>query len=198
MKIVNIEGANLHIFWTTWGVSMTFSGKIWLMVILKKVTKNQASLSLSLLSLSVSLFSLSVSLCLCLSLSVCPSVCLSLSLSLSLEDTFWEKPQGGSPSLLRVNLNTLRNRECLSPPIVADSPSQNQFDSHRKKHPQIKLQHLQKVWHMGSWYIKSTFHKRFMNWNNIIKKRKVVTGKTLLFMIGSFFALHSDCLNAIY
>ena len=190
MKIVNIEGANLHIFWTTWGVSMTFSGKIWLMVILKKVTKNQASLSLSLLSLCLSLLSL------CLSLSLSQSVCLSV--SLSLEDTFWEKPQGGSPSLLRVNLNTLRNRECLSPPIVADSPSQNQFDSHRKKHPQIKLQHLQKVWHMGSWYIKSTFHKRFMNWNNIIKKRKVVTGKTLLFVIGSFFALHSDCLNAIY
>ena len=40
MKIVNIEGENLPISWTTWGMSMKFSGKTWLMIILK-VTKNK-------------------------------------------------------------------------------------------------------------------------------------------------------------
>ena len=40
MKILNIDEENLHIFWTTWGISMKFSGKIWLMIILK-VTTNQ-------------------------------------------------------------------------------------------------------------------------------------------------------------
>ena len=35
MKIVNTDGENLHIFWTTWGISMKFSGKLWLMIILK-------------------------------------------------------------------------------------------------------------------------------------------------------------------
>ena len=40
MKIVNIAGENLHIFWTTWGISMKFSGKIKFMIILK-FTRNQ-------------------------------------------------------------------------------------------------------------------------------------------------------------
>ena len=40
MKIANIDREILHIFWTTWGISMKFSGKMWLMIILK-VTKNQ-------------------------------------------------------------------------------------------------------------------------------------------------------------
>ena len=40
MKVVNIDGQNLHIFQTTWGISMKFSGKMWV-VILLKVTKNQ-------------------------------------------------------------------------------------------------------------------------------------------------------------
>ena len=40
MKIANIDRESLHIFWTTWRISMKFSGKIWLMIILK-VTKNQ-------------------------------------------------------------------------------------------------------------------------------------------------------------
>ena len=40
MKIVNIDGKILHIFWKTWGISKKFSGKMWLMIILK-VTKNQ-------------------------------------------------------------------------------------------------------------------------------------------------------------
>ena len=44
MKIVNIEGENLHIIWTTWEISMKFSGKIRLMIL--KVTKKQVSASL--------------------------------------------------------------------------------------------------------------------------------------------------------
>ena len=43
MKRANIDGENLHIFWTTWGIlMMTFSGKMWLMIILKlKLKKNK-------------------------------------------------------------------------------------------------------------------------------------------------------------
>ena len=37
---VNFEGENLYIFWTTWRISMKFSGRMWLMIMLK-VTKNQ-------------------------------------------------------------------------------------------------------------------------------------------------------------
>ena len=40
MKIVNIFGENLHVFWTSWGISMKFLGKMWLIIILK-ITKNQ-------------------------------------------------------------------------------------------------------------------------------------------------------------
>ena len=40
MKILNIDGGNLHLSWTIWGISMKFSGKMWLMIILK-VTKHQ-------------------------------------------------------------------------------------------------------------------------------------------------------------
>ena len=40
MKLANIDRDILHDFWTTWGISMKFSGKMWLMIILK-VTKNQ-------------------------------------------------------------------------------------------------------------------------------------------------------------
>ena len=40
MNIANIVNESLHIFWTTCGISMEFSGKMWLMIILK-VTKNQ-------------------------------------------------------------------------------------------------------------------------------------------------------------
>ena len=35
MKIVNIEGENFQIFWTAQGILMEFSGKMWLMIILK-------------------------------------------------------------------------------------------------------------------------------------------------------------------
>ena len=40
MKVANIDWEFLHIFWMTWGTSMKFSGKMWLMIKLK-VTKNQ-------------------------------------------------------------------------------------------------------------------------------------------------------------
>ena len=40
MRVVNMDGENLHIIWTTWGISIKFSAKMWLMAILK-VTKNQ-------------------------------------------------------------------------------------------------------------------------------------------------------------
>ena len=35
MKIVNIEGKNLHIFRKTGGISMKFLGKKWLMITIK-------------------------------------------------------------------------------------------------------------------------------------------------------------------
>ena len=38
MKIVNIVRKSLHIFWTTWRISIKFLGKMWFMIILK-VTK---------------------------------------------------------------------------------------------------------------------------------------------------------------
>ena len=40
MKIANIDREILHNFWTTWAISMKFSGKMCLVIILK-VTKNQ-------------------------------------------------------------------------------------------------------------------------------------------------------------
>ena len=40
MKIAFIAREILHVFWTSWGISMKFSGKMWLMIILK-VTKNK-------------------------------------------------------------------------------------------------------------------------------------------------------------
>ena len=43
IKMVNIEEENLHIFWTSWGISMKVSGKMWVMRILK-VTKKQGSI----------------------------------------------------------------------------------------------------------------------------------------------------------
>ena len=69
MNIADIEREILHDFWTTWGISMKFSGKMCLMIILK-VTKNQ-------------------------------------DFTLCLEDTIFEKPQGGGgqidpPSRFRV------------------------------------------------------------------------------------------------
>ena len=49
MKRANTDGENLHIFWTTWGIlMMTFSGKMWLMIILKLKLKKKQGLILSL------------------------------------------------------------------------------------------------------------------------------------------------------
>ena len=42
MEIANIDVEFLHIFWTTWGNSMKFSGKMCFKIILK-VTKKQGS-----------------------------------------------------------------------------------------------------------------------------------------------------------
>ena len=39
-KLANINKGNLHISWTTRGISMTFSGKMCLMIVLK-VTEKQ-------------------------------------------------------------------------------------------------------------------------------------------------------------
>ena len=38
--MANTDRKLLHIFWTTWGNSIKFLGKMWLMIILK-VTKSQ-------------------------------------------------------------------------------------------------------------------------------------------------------------
>ena len=46
MKIVNIDGENLLIFWTKWGISMKTSGKMWLMIILKVIQNQAFTLSL--------------------------------------------------------------------------------------------------------------------------------------------------------
>ena len=40
VKTINIKGEHLHIFRMTWGISIKFSVKMWLMIIMK-VTKNQ-------------------------------------------------------------------------------------------------------------------------------------------------------------
>ena len=47
MKIVNIDGGNFHIFWTTWRISMKFSRKMQPMIILKVTKKQGFNLSLS-------------------------------------------------------------------------------------------------------------------------------------------------------
>ena len=62
--------------------------------------------------------------------------------------------------------------------------------SQGKQHPQRKPQRLQREWKFG-YLVHHTsnqllFYKRFLNTNKIKKKKKVVTGKTLFFVIGSF------------
>ena len=49
--------------------------------------------------------------------------------------------------------------------------------------------------HLGCCYIKSSLYKRFLNWNRIFKKSKVVTDKTQFFVIGPFRSHHSVCLS---
>ena len=46
MKIANIDREILHIFWTTWEISMKLSGELWLMIILKFTDKQGFTLSL--------------------------------------------------------------------------------------------------------------------------------------------------------
>ena len=46
IKLANIETEIIPIFWTTWGISMTISGKIWPMIILKVRKTNSVSFSL--------------------------------------------------------------------------------------------------------------------------------------------------------
>ena len=45
-KIVNIQEENLHILCTSWKISMKFSGKMWLMIVLKVTKKQGFTLSL--------------------------------------------------------------------------------------------------------------------------------------------------------
>ena len=62
-----------------------------------------------------------------------------------------------------------------------------------KKHPQINLQCESEKYeygHLGSWCIKSTFKLK-----QNFQKNKVVTGKTLFFVIVQFCTSHSICLN---
>ena len=47
IKLVNIE-EYLHIFWTTWGISVKFSEKTWLMIKLKITKKRDFTLSLEM------------------------------------------------------------------------------------------------------------------------------------------------------
>ena len=54
MKILNIEEKNLHIFWTNWGISTKFSGKMCLMIILKVTKKQGFTLSLRIIILEKS------------------------------------------------------------------------------------------------------------------------------------------------
>ena len=61
MKIASIDRKILHNFWATWRISMKFSEKMWLMIILKVTNKS--------------------------------------GFNLYLEDTFFEKKQGGSVKL---------------------------------------------------------------------------------------------------
>ena len=46
MKVANIDREIVHNFWTTWGISVKFSGKMWLMALLKATKKQAFSLSL--------------------------------------------------------------------------------------------------------------------------------------------------------
>ena len=58
IKILNIEGENLRMFWSTCGISMEFYGKAWLMIILK-FRKNHG-FTLSLENWPISLFRVNV------------------------------------------------------------------------------------------------------------------------------------------
>ena len=46
MKIATVNREIIHNFWTTWGVSIKFSWKMWIMIILKVTKKQGLTLSL--------------------------------------------------------------------------------------------------------------------------------------------------------
>ena len=70
-------------------------------------------------------------------------------------------------------------------------------DTHKKKHPKVKLQRSRKVWiwtfgwllhQMNSIYEVPKLKQNF-------RKKKVVTDKTPFFVIGQFCTPHSICFN---
>ena len=66
-----------------------------------------------------------------------------------------------------------------------------------KKHPEIKLQRLQKrrIWTFGLLVHKINSIKEVLKLKQIFQQNKVVTGKTPLFVIGPFRSRHSICLK---
>ena len=69
-----------------------------------------------------------------------------------------------------------------------------------KKHPKIKLQRLQKIriWTFGSLAQQINSLYEVLKLEQIFEKNKVVTGKTLLFLIGPFCSRHSVVLTLAY
>ena len=70
-------------------------------------------------------------------------------------------------------------------------------DTHREKHPKIKLQRFQKIriWTFVSLVHQINSFEEVLKLKQIFQKDKVVTGKTPRFMIGPFCSRHSICLN---
>ena len=66
-----------------------------------------------------------------------------------------------------------------------------------KKHPKIKLKRLRKtrIWTFVLLVHQTNTFQEVLKLEKIFQKNKVVTGKTLLFMIGPFCCRHSICLN---
>ena len=67
----------------------------------------------------------------------------------------------------------------------------------RKMHPKIKLQRLRKIriWTFASLVHQIKSFQEVQKLEQIFQKNKVVTGKTLLFVVGPFCSPHSICLN---
>ena len=70
-------------------------------------------------------------------------------------------------------------------------------DTHREKHPKIKLT---KNTDMGIWVIgiSNQLVKNVLKLKQNFQTNKVVTGKTPLFVIGRFCICHSICLNVSF
>ena len=91
--------------------------------------------------------------------------------------------------------------KCKQPYIVLNSPYfgciQINFKDTGKKHPKVKLQCFRKVW---IWTFGWLVHQvnsiyEVPNLKQNFRKRKVVTNKTLFFVIGQFCTPLSICLN---